>query len=277
MSTTLPFKKMHGLGNDFAVFDARSMPLSLTADQARLIGDRRWGIGCDQIIVLEPSTQADVFMRIFNNDGSQAEACGNATRCVAALVNQETGKQGTMSIETLRGVLDVTSADGGNTYRVNMGAPYLTPAGVPVNAAAIDQLDLDVEGYSTATAVGMGNPHCVLFGPVVALDDTKLLALAAPLEVHKLFPNRANVHFVEVLDRQRIRQRVFERGAGITGASGSGACAGAVASIYRGFTDNRVQVVLDSGVLEIEWAGGANDPVYMSGPWALAYEGEISI
>jgi diaminopimelate epimerase len=267
-----PFLKMHGLGNDFAVFDARKQLLALDAAAARRIGDRRRGIGCDQIIVIEPASDADAFMRIRNADGDEVEICGNAARCVARLLLDETGKSA-VTLMTLAGPLRCWDA-GGGTVTVDMGAPELVWDRIPL-ARPVDSnlFDLDVDGlHYPCAAVSMGNPHCVLF--VADADAAPVATLGPRIETHPMFPNRTNVEFVSVRDNAHIRMRVWERGAGITEACGSGTCASVVAANRRGLVGDRVEVTLDGGVLAIELKDGH---VFMTGAATLAYRGEIEL
>jgi diaminopimelate epimerase len=269
-----PFLKMHGLGNDFAVFDARKQPLALDAPTTRLIGDRRRGIGCDQIIVIEPAQEgeADAFMRIRNGDGGEVEMCGNAARCVARLLLDETGKSA-VTLMTLAGPLQCSDA-GGGLVTVDMGAPELLWDRIPL-ARPVDTnlfaLNVDGETYHCA-AVSMGNPHCVLF-----VDDAEaapVASLGPRIETHPMFPNRTNVEFVSLRTDGTLRMRVWERGAGITEACGSGTCASVVAAHRRGLVGERCDVTLDGGVLAIELKDGH---VFMTGPAALSYRGEIEL
>jgi len=266
------FLKMHGLGNDFAVFDARNQPLVLDAGRARAIADRRRGIGCDQIIVIENSPHADAFMRIFNADGSEVENCGNAARCVARVLMSESGHS-SVRINTKAGPLACSDADNG-FVSVDMGPPELHWDRIPL-ARAVDTnrfvLAVDGENYDCA-AVSIGNPHCVLF--VDDADRAPVATLGPRIETHPMFPNRTNVEFVTVRDRSHLRMRVWERGAGITQACGSGTCAVAVAAHRRGLTGKTVDVELDGGVLAIELKDGR---VLMTGPSALSYRGEIEL
>jgi diaminopimelate epimerase len=266
------FLKMHGLGNDFAVFDARKTPVVLDAAKARAIGDRRRGIGCDQIIVIENSPQADAFMRIFNADGSEVENCGNAARCVARLLMDESGKTA-VTLMTLAGPLACSDA-GGGLVTVDIGAPEFVWDRIPL-AQPVDTnlfvLAVDGEDYSCAAA-SMGNPHCILF--VDDADQAPVATLGPRIETHPMFPNRTNVEFVTVRDRSHLRMRVWERGAGITLACGSGTCAVAAAAHRRGLTGETVEVELDGGVLTIALKNGR---VLMTGPAALSYRGEIAL
>lgn len=270
---TRPFKKMHGLGNDFVIVDARTQPYQPSPAQAQRVADRHFGVGCDQLIVLEPPTaaSAQVFMRIYNADGSQAEACGNATRCVARLMFEEQGD--VSGVETVMGVLPCQRLSDGR-YSVGMGPAYMDWQDIPL-AEATDTLHLPelVPGLGAPVAVSIGNPHCVFF-----VDDAETFDFAPigqQIERHPLYPNRTNVQFVSVLGPQSIRQRVWERGVGITGASGSGACAGAVASLRRGLVQGPVSVKLDGGVLLIDWDQTENR-ITMTGAASFAFDGVLS-
>jgi diaminopimelate epimerase len=265
------FLKMHGLGNDFAVFDARKQALAFDPALARALADRRRGIGCDQIIVIEAAAEGtDAFMRIRNADGAEVETCGNAARCVARLLMAETGRS-SVRIQTLAGPLDCREA-GGGLVTVDMGKPEFQWDKIPLaRAVATDSFSVTVEGtVFSATALSMGNPHCVLF--VEDAEAAPVAELGPRIETDPLFPARTNVEFVTVRDAGHLRMRVWERGAGITQACGSGACAAAAAAIRRGLTGNLVEVQLDGGVLKIELREGR---VLMTGPAALSFRGEI--
>ncbi len=268
----LPFTKMHGLGNDFVVIDARSRPVVLDDDQRRRIADRRRGIGCDQLIVLERSTRADVFMRIYNPDGSEAGACGNATRCVAGRLMAERGVE-RIVVETISGLLETNAADRGD-IAVDMGEARLDWREIPV-AQACDTLHLPLALGSLSDPVGVniGNPHAVFFVPDVSAID--LEQVGRELEHAPLFPQRANIEFVQLLAPNLLRMRVWERGAGITQACGSGACATLVAAARRGITGRKADVVLDGGTLTIAWL--ENNHVLMTGGWTTSFQGEIDV
>jgi len=268
----LPFTKMHGLGNDFVVIDARQRPLALTGEQKRRIADRRRGIGCDQLILLEPSSRADVFMRIYNPDGSEAGACGNATRCVAGRLMAEQGAD-QIVVETISGLLPTRAADRGQ-IAVDMGEAKTGWREIPV-AQECDTLHLPVRSGPLVDAVGVnvGNPHAVFFVPEVAAID--LEKIGPELEHAAFFPERANIEIVQRLSSGRLRMRVWERGAGITQACGSGACASLVAAARRGLTGRKAEVVLDGGTLTIEWL--PNNHVLMTGGWASSFDGEIEL
>lgn len=269
------FYKMQGLGNDFVVFDARNHGLALDEAAARAIADRRLGVGCDQVIMIEkPRSRGDAMMRIFNADGDEVEACGNAARCVARLLMDERDET-TVRIDTLGGLL-VCSDAGGGAVTADMGAPRLRwqdiPLADPVDTRAFP-LPLD-GGPLTATAVSMGNPHCVIF-----VDDAErapVADLGARIENHPLFPERTNVEFVSVPVPGRLRMRVWERGAGVTRACGTGACAAAVAAHRREFGPRAWEVILDGGMLNIDWRE-ADDHVLMTGDASLAFTGQIDL
>lgn len=263
----VPFRKMHGAGNDFVVLDARAAPLPLTAERIRGLADRRTGIGCDQLIVLEPPDrpQADVFMRIFNPDGSAAGACGNATRCVAEFLGEDS-----CIVQTVSGLLPAEIL-GGGTVRVDMGVPALGWREIPLSRPA-DTLHLDLPGDPAAAA--MGNPHVTFF--VETLDRPEIFSRGAALEADPLFPDRANIGFAQVLSPDRIRLRVWERGAGFTRACGSGACAALVNAHRRGFCARAARVEMEGGTLEIAWRE-ADSHVLMTGPTCLAFQGSVDL
>lgn len=266
------FLKMHGLGNDFVVLDARRRPLALTPDKVRAIGDRRTGVGFDQLVVVEParSKLADAFMAIWNSDGSEVSACGNATRCVAWMLMQETGRDHTV-IETRAGLLDAQAAKDG-MVSVDMGSARLDWRDIPL-AEAVDtnHLPLSLGTLADPVGVNMGNPHAVFFVPDA--DAVDLVRLGPPLETHDLFPERCNIEVAQILDPERIRMRVWERGAGITLACGTGACATLVAAARRGLTGRRAEICLDGGSLIIEWMN--DNHVLMTGPVALSFAGTL--
>jgi diaminopimelate epimerase len=273
------FLKMHGLGNDFVIFDARIFPVPVDPAAARAIADRKRGIGCDQVIVMEPAKNgAAAFMRIFNNDGGEVESCGNAARCVAYLLMAER-ETDHISIATAGGPL-LCSGTGPDAVTVDMGAPRLDWREIPM-AQAVDtqSFALQVPGFAqpwlqSAAAVSVGNPHCVLF-----VDDAERApvdTLGAAIEHHPWFPSRTNVEFVERRGDGALRMRVWERGAGITLACGTGACAAAVASSLRGLTGRKVKLILDGGELEIEWRE-SDDHVLMTGPTRFSFAGEVNI
>ena len=261
--TQLEFRKMHGLGNDFVIVDDRDGTLNLSGDDVRALSDRHLGIGCDQFITLEKATDlsADIFMRIHNPDGSEAEACGNATRCVASLIMRE-NEQSQAVIQTRAGLLNSENL-GAGLYQVDMG-----PARSDLQA-----VDVSAGPLSNGTVIDMGNPHIVF-----VVDDAEGLDLSTfgpKIESHSHFPNRTNVEVVEILSPTQIRMRVWERGAGITQACGSGACAALVATAHQNLTERKADVVLDGGTLTIEWLDNGN--VLMTGPVATSFLGTLDL
>lgn len=259
-TTGLPFMKMHGLGNDFVVLDARHHGLGsdghdLSKALVTAIADRHRGIGFDQLAVISDTGPGDAHLTFYNADGSTSAACGNATRCIARFLMDETGTTG-LTLTTERGALQAVDAGNGLTS-VNMGQPQLDWSEIPL-AGPMDTLELPIEGSPTAT--GMGNPHCTFFVPDAETVD--LAARGAQMEHHPLFPQRTNVQFASVLGPDHLRMRVWERGVGITLASGSSSCATAVAAARRGLTGRRVTITLDGGDLVVEWH---EDGVWMTG------------
>ncbi|MDB5735167.1 MAG: Diaminopimelate epimerase [Alphaproteobacteria bacterium] len=269
------FLKMHGLGNDFVVFDARDSAIPLSADQARKIADRHFGIGCDTVVVIRPGgALADAGVQFFNADGSESESCFNASRCVARLLMDERGLQ-RVKLSTKGGML-VASDAGKGLVTIDMGEPHLEWNQVPL-AEPRDTTNFLLEiGTSSVpvSAVSMGNPHCVLFVPDASVAPVTLLG--PKIEISPLFPNRTNVEFAQVLDRAKIRMRVWERGVGATLACGSGACATAVAAVRRGLTDRKMELVLDGGSLFIEWREG-DGHVLMTGPAVTVFRGRVEL
>jgi len=263
----VPFVKMHGLGNDFVVLDGREQPLpAMTTSLAKALADRKTGIGCDQLILLEPSSAADFRMRIFNADGGEVEACGNATRAVGVLHGDPA------RIETLAGILSTAPAEGG--ISVDMGRPRLDWDAIPL-AYAMDTLHMPVgwEELEDPVAVNVGNPHAVFF---VRDCDAVALERHGPIVEHDpLFPERVNVNVATILDRATIRLRVWERGVGETRACGTGACATAVAAMRRGLTERRVTVRLEGGDLLIAWRD--DDHVEMTGAAVVSFRGEFDM
>ena len=270
----LSFTKMHGLGNDFVVFDARSAPVELSREELRAIAARRTGIGCDQVITIEPSARADAFMRIHNADGGEVEACGNGTRCVAVHLMAERGGN-RARIETLAGVLEVEAHEG--LVTVDMGRARLEWRDIPLRRE-IDTLHVDLDvgpaGHpvlSDPVAVNIGNPHVVFF--VDDVDGIELGRVGPEAETASLLPERANVSIAQVLSPEALRVRVWERGVGITSACGTAACASLVAAARRGFTGRDGNVELDGGGLHIEWRDDGH--VLMTGPVAVSFSGSL--
>ncbi len=291
----LQFTKMHGLGNDFVVIDNRDSVLKRARQIAQKLCDRRFGIGTDQLLILEHSKTADFKMRIFNPDGSEVEMCGNGIRCLGKYIwDNILGGTGdsfsrkyqlsisSLAIETLAGIIHIEKT--GTQFKVDMGEPVFAPAKVPLNtkqlpqnykADIVKELPLKVKGkVFKTTCVSMGNPHAI-----IVVKDVQKVALDSfgPLiENHKLFPNRTNVEFIQIDNRQNITMRVWERGAGETMACGTGASASAVASILLGLTDRKVTVQLPGGKLLINWSAKDNH-VYMTGKAVTVFEGEVEI
>jgi diaminopimelate epimerase len=266
----IPFLKMHGLGNDFVVLDGRRAAIGLDAAGARALADRRTGIGCDQVILLEPPRHpaARVLMRIRNPDGSKAEACGNATRCVADLLHRETG-EARVRIETIAGLLKAEVLPDGHVA-VDMGPARTEWDEIPLaRAMETDKVELALGPLTAPACTNIGNPHATFF-----VDDAEAVDLASlgpVLEHDPLFPERANIGVAAIRDRRNIRLRVWERGAGITRACGSGACAALVAAHRRGLAERQAAVELDGGTLDIAWREDGH--VMMTGPVALSFEG----
>ncbi|MFT7060510.1 MAG: diaminopimelate epimerase [Pseudorhodobacter sp.] len=264
--TGLAFLKMHGLGNDFVVIDSRGREAVVTPALARALGDRNRGVGFDQLAEIRDAEDAEFTLDFWNADGSRAQACGNATRCVADLVMGQNGAQAT-TLKTMRGGLSaLRRADG--LVSVNMGLPQLDWADIPLSNA-VDPLHLPLPG--DPVGVGMGNPHCVFF--VADAQTVDVAGLGARFEIDPLFPQKTNVEFVSQLGPDHLRMRVWERGAGITLACGSGACAVAVAAHLRGVTGRKVRLDVDGGMLEIDWR---EDGVWMTGPVAHVFDGMLS-
>ena len=274
----LRFTKMHGLGNDFVVLDLITQSVRLDAPLIRFLADRHRGIGCDQVLVVEPPTAPDMdfLYRIYNQDGSEAQQCGNGARCVAKFIrDRRLSAKRRLRVETLGGPISM-SCGKGNVVTVSMGIPRLSPQEIPFTAARQATVyTLEACGQPVEiSAVSMGNPHAVLV--VDDVETAPVATLGPVLEQHPDFPERTNVGFMQVLDRGEVRLRVFERGAGETMACGSGACAAVVAGRIRGLLDERVRVHLPGGFLQIEWRG-AGDPLMMTGPATTVFEGQIAL
>jgi diaminopimelate epimerase len=263
--TGLPIMKMHGLGNDFVIVDARAQNRVITPALAQGIAHRQFGVGFDQLAVIEPGT-GDAHLVFYNADGTTSGACGNATRCIARHLMNESGKS-ELHLTTDRGDLFAREAGNGLTS-VNMGAPQLRWNEIPL-AEEMDTLELPIEGAPTAT--GMGNPHCTFF-----VDDAEAIPLTefgARYEHHPLYPERTNVQVAQLVGPDHIRMRVWERGVGITLASGSSSCATAVAAARRGLTGRNVRIDLDGGTLQIDWR---DDGVWMTGPTMHVFTGVLT-
>jgi diaminopimelate epimerase len=264
---TIPFVKMHGCGNDFVILDARSHGIAMSPARAAALADRHTGIGCDQLIVIEITKAGGAFMRIYNPDASEAGACGNATRCVADILLRESGQSG-VTIRTISGDLPAERRSDGS-IQVDMGPAGLDWTDIPL-ARPMDTLRLDLAGEPAAAS--MGNPHVTFF--VTDLNARPIAILGPKLEHDPLFPQRANIGFAQVIDPKTIRLKVWERGAGLTLACGSGACATVVNAHRRGLTHRRAKVILDGGTLQIEWREDGH--VLMTGPVATAFHGQIT-
>ncbi|NLK87447.1 MAG: diaminopimelate epimerase [Clostridiaceae bacterium] len=277
----MKFTKMHGLGNDYIFAHMMNEVLQNPANLAKKISDRHFGVGSDGLVLIMPSKTADAKMRIFNADGSEAEMCGNAVRCVGKyLFDNGIIKEERITLETLAGIkiLELRTADGKvSAVRVDMGQPVLEAARIPVISSKERFIDepIEIDGsVFRATCVSMGNPHAVIF-----TDDVSELPvhLYGPrLENHSIFPNRTNVEFVRIVSRDRIKMRVWERGAGETLACGTGACASVAAAVVNGLCGRRVTVMLPGGELLIEW-DETNGHIYKTGPAVKVFDGEIEI
>lgn len=274
----LRFTKMQGLGNDFVVIDATARPVELTPERVRRLADRRFGVGCDQVLVVGPPPRPDVEFeyRIFNADGGEVEQCGNGARCFARYVRDKGLTDSTrIPVLTRAGRIVLEVRDDGQV-RVDMGRPRLEPESIPmasVQSGPVHRLDVGARTVEL-TAVSMGNPHAVLM--VEDVDRAPVAELGPRIEHHPRFPQGVNVGFMEVVDRGRIRLRVWERGVGETLACGTGACAAVVAGRVNGRLDQRVTVALPGGRLQVEWAG-PDRPVLMTGPAETVFEGEIEL
>lgn len=278
-SIMTPFAKMHGLGNDFAVFDAVSQPVTINSECARWLADRRLGIGCDQILLVEPSTRsdADFGYRIINADGSESSQCGNGARCLARFIaarGLHTG--GTLRLATHDGRVDVEDL-GAHHHRAALGVPVFEPDAIPLNgfaAAPGYRLDDVAEQTVLFDALAVGNPHAII--DVDAADQADITTLGPALECHAAFPERVNVSFAETVASDHLRLRVFERGAGPTLACGSAAVASAVSGIRRGRLEPHVAVDLPGGRVEVDWAG-PGEPAHLSGPASHVFDGTIAL
>ena len=272
-----PFLKMNGLGNDFVVVEARAQPFEPTAEEVRAIADRETGIGCDQLISISGSTQADAFVRFWNADGEEVDACGNGSRCAALLLMQASDKL-QITLETKSGLLSARRA-GATKVTVDMGAPRLDWMQIPLaedmDTARVELQvgPIDAPLFHTPGCVSMGNPHVVFFVDE-AVDDDTVVRVGSLIEHHPLFPEGVNVGFAQVLAPDRIRLRVWERGAGLTKACGTGACAALVAAHRRGLTDRKATVVMDGGELTIEWRE-SDGHVLMTGPVEVEFSGVL--
>jgi diaminopimelate epimerase len=274
----LRFTKMHGLGNDFVVIDLITQAIDVDARLIRFLADRHRGVGCDQVLLVEPPTDPtmDFRYRIFNQDGNEVEQCGNGARCFAKFVHDKhLSPKRRLQVETLGGPITLLGGKN-NVVTVSMGVPRLNPVDVPFEAearAASYTLQAG-EHHLEISAVSMGNPHAVLL--VEDVETAPVATLGPLLESHPRFPRKTNVGFMQIVNRGEVRLRVFERGVGETEACGSGACAAMVAGYVRGVLDDRVRVYLRGGYLQIEWHG-EGDNLQMTGPATTVFEGQISI
>ncbi len=274
----LDFTKMHGVGNDFVVFDAPSGQPVPTADQFRRLADRHTGIGFDQALVLEPVRRPDtaVFYRIFNSDGAEVEQCGNGARCIAALLHgRGLAPAGAITMDSPAGLIHARILRG-NVVSVDMGVPSFDPRTLPFDAPATsDPYSLDVGGRAIAIgAVSMGNPHAVL--EVESVEKAPVETLGPAIEAHGRFPRRVNAGFMEIVDAGHIRLRVYERGAGETLACGTGACAAVAVGRHRGRLGSEVSVRVRGGELRVNW-NGPGEHIWLTGPAEIAFEGHVEV
>lgn len=274
----LEFTKMHGLGNDFMVIDLVTQRVRLTSEQVRTLADRHFGIGFDQLLIVEPPEhpEVDFRYRIFNADGSEVSQCGNGARCFARFVRERRlSRKDRLRVETASGIIELR-IDGQGWVSVDMGVPRLVPTEIPFRAEAQATTYAVAVGGETVElcAVSMGNPHAVLL--VDDVDTAPVERLGPLLERHERFPERVNVGFLQVVDRQNVRLRVYERGTGETLACGTGACAAVVAGRLRGLLDAEVRVTLPGGELDIRW-GGEGQPVLMTGPATRVFDGVVRL
>jgi diaminopimelate epimerase len=274
----LKFTKMHGLGNDFVVLDATAQSLQLSAAQLRSIADRHFGVGCDQILQVDPPRESgtDFYYRIFNADGGEVEQCGNGARCFLRYVRDKGLTAKTEVRVGTRGGVIVARLEADGQVTVNMGVPVFDPPRIPFEASERAlTYNLDVQGkLLVINAISMGNPHVVQI--VADVDNAPVASEGALIERHARFPERVNAGYAQVLNRAHIRLRVYERGAGETLSCGTGACAAAVAGIMRGLLDARVRVTTRGGDLAIAWAG-EGEPVMMTGPAVAVFDGELNL
>ena len=274
----LEFSKMHGLGNDFVVINAITQTVALSTEQVKFLADRHFGIGCDQLLLVERASdpKVDFKYRIFNSDGGEVEQCGNGARCFAIFVRKQglTNKNH-IKVETKRAIIEL-HVEEDERVTVDMGVPEFEPAEIPLRATArAIKYNLDANGQSVQFgAVSMGNPHAVML--VEDVQTAQVATLGPLVESHSLFPRRVNAGFLQVIDRGRANLRVYERGAGETLACGTGACAAMVLGRFWGLFDRKVEIHLPGGALTIQWEG-EGQPVFMTGPASYVYEGVIAI
>lgn len=272
------FTKMHGLGNDFVVLDAVRQSIRLNADIIKRIADRNLGIGCDQVLVIEPPTDRNIDFnyRIFNCDGSEVEQCGNGARCIGRYIkDQQLSGKKTLRIKTKNRVMEITTTTK-NMITANMGEPSFIPADIPLDSEQQKDLySIDINNSSLKiAALSVGNPHAVL--QVDNIDQADVETIGTLIQKHSLFPESVNVGFMQIIDRQNLALRVYERGVGETHACGSGACAAAVAAIKQGLVDKTIEIKLLGGKLTIEWQG-EGQPILMTGPAETVFHGKIKL
>jgi diaminopimelate epimerase len=273
----IDFTKMHGVGNDFVVFDAPAGRPMLSPAQLRALADRHTGIGYDQALVLEAPRRAAtaVFYRIFNSDGAEVEQCGNGARCIAALLHRRgLAAAGAITLDSPAGLIHARILHG-NVVSVDMGVPSFDPRALPFDAPGIDPYSLEVDGQSISIgSVSMGNPHAVL--EVESVDRAPVDTLGPAIEGHRRFPRRVNAGFMEIVDKGHIRLRVYERGAGETLACGTGACAAVAVGRHRGRLDPEVSVRVRGGELRVNW-GGPGEHIWLTGPAEISFEGHVEV
>jgi diaminopimelate epimerase len=272
------FTKMHGLGNDFVVLDAVRQSIRLTTETIKRIADRNLGIGCDQVLVIEPPTDKNIDFnyRIFNCDGSEVEQCGNGARCIGRYIaDQQLSGNKTVRIQTKNRVMEIHS-NSKNMVTANMGAPSFMPADIPLLSDQQNDLySIDINNNSLqVAALSVGNPHAVL--QVEDINHADVKTIGSLIQAHEIFPESVNVGFMQIIDRQNMALRVYERGVGETQACGSGACAAAVAAIQQGLVDNTIEIQLLGGKLTIEWQG-EDQPILMTGPAETVFHGKIKL
>lgn len=266
-----PFIKMHGLGNDFVVLDSTKNQYNINKASIQLISNRRFGVGCDQVIEMRHSDKEDIYMKIYNADGTEAEACGNAARCIAGLLFASSPKKA-VSIETIAGVLKAESEENG-LIKVDMGKPKFFWKDIPLSMN-ISEINFEELALKNGLAINIGNPHIVFF--VKDLDAIDINRIGPLIENNSLFPEKVNVEICQLENRKKIKVLVWERGAGNTLASGSGACAALVAAYKNSLSEPQAEIVLDGGSLNITWNIGSDEHVIMSGPIAVSFLGDLS-
>ena len=266
-----PFIKMHGLGNDFVVIDSTKNQYTINKSSIQLISDRRFGVGCDQVIEMKHSDKEDIYMKIYNADGTEAEACGNAARCIAGLLFASSPKKA-VSIETIAGVLKAESEENG-LIKVDMGKPKFFWKDIPLSMN-ISEINFEELALKNGLAINIGNPHIVFF--VKDLDAVDINRIGPLIENNSLFPEKVNVEICQLENRKKIKVLVWERGAGNTLACGSGACAALVAAYKNSLSEPQAEIVLDGGSLNITWNIGSDEHVIMSGPIAVSFLGDLS-